>query len=79
MASLIACDLVQTNLSETFPEGTFDLVSAQFLQSLVDLDRDTSSLPLPGRSRPGGVLIIVDHAAAPPWAKHIHDHVFPTV
>ncbi|HWJ98432.1 MAG TPA: hypothetical protein VNQ33_09755, partial [Acidimicrobiales bacterium] len=26
---------------------------------------------------PGGVLLSVSHAAAPPWSDH-HDHVFPT-
>ena len=71
--------LVQTNLSETFPEGTFDLVSAQFLQSLVHLDRARIFASAASAVAPGGLLIIVDHAAAPPWAKHIHDHVFPTV
>ena len=71
--------LVQTNLSETFPEGTFDLVSAQFLQSLVHLDRERIFASAARAVAPGGVLIIVDHGAAPPWAKHIHDHVFPTV
>jgi len=69
---------VQTNLSETFPEGTFDLVSAQFLQSLVRLDRERIFTAAVGAVAPGGVLIIVDHGAAPPWAQHIHDHVFPS-
>ena len=69
---------VQTNLSETFPEGTFDLVSAQFLQSLVHLDRERIFSAATAAIAPGGVLIIVDHGAAPPWAQHIHDHVFPT-
>ena len=69
---------VQTNLSEAFPEGSFDLVSAQFLQSLVHLDRERIFAAAAGAIAPGGVLIIVDHGAAPPWAQHIHDHVFPT-
>ncbi len=67
-----------TNLSQTFPEGTFDLVSAQFLQSLVHLDRERIFSAATAAIAPGGVLIIVDHGAAPPWAQHIHDHVFPT-
>lgn len=71
---------VQTNLSETFPEGTFDLVSAQFLQSMVHLDRERIFAAAAKAVAAGGVLIIVDHGAAPPWAPaHIQDHVFPTV
>jgi SAM-dependent methyltransferase len=71
--------LRQIDLSQSFPDGTFDLVSAQFLQSLVDLDRDRIFASAAQAVAPGGLLVIVDHGAAPPWAKHIHDHVFPTV
>ncbi|MGD9622043.1 MAG: class I SAM-dependent methyltransferase [Mycolicibacterium sp.] len=70
---------LQINLSEEFPEGEFDLVSAHFLQSLVHLDRKRIFAAAAAAVAPGGVLIIVDHAAAPPWATHIHDHVFPSV
>lgn len=70
--------LVQMNLSETFPEGTFDLVSAQFLQSMVHLDRDRIFAAAAAAVAPGGLLIIVDHGAPPPWAQHLHDHVFPS-
>jgi SAM-dependent methyltransferase len=69
----------QTNLSETFPEGSFDLISAQFLQSLVHLDRERIFAAAARAVSPGGVLLVVDHGAAPPWARHVHDHVFPTV
>lgn len=68
---------VQMNLSEAFPEGTFDLVSAHFLQSLVYLDRKRILAAAAAAVASGGLLIIVDHGAAPPWAVHIRDHVFP--
>ncbi|KWX65808.1 bifunctional 2-polyprenyl-6-hydroxyphenol methylase/3-demethylubiquinol 3-O-methyltransferase UbiG [Mycobacterium sp. NAZ190054] len=72
--------LVQMNLSETFPPGTFDLVSAQFLQSLVHLDRERIFAAAARAVAPGGLLVVVDHGAAPPWApQHVQDHVFPTV
>lgn len=71
--------LRQMNLSEDFPEGTFDLVSAQFLQSFVHLDRRRIFTLAARAVAPGGVLIIVDHGAAPPWANLKHDHEFPTV
>ncbi|MGE2733317.1 SAM-dependent methyltransferase [Mycolicibacterium vaccae] len=69
----------QCDLSEAFPEGQFDLVSAHFLQSLVHLDRPTIFRAAAAAVAPGGTLLIVDHAAAPSWAPHGHDHVFPTV
>lgn len=69
---------VQMDLSEAFPEGRFDLVSAHYLHSLVRLDRE-SIFSAAGRAvAPGGLLIIVDHGAAPPWGQGIHDHVFPS-
>ncbi len=71
--------LQQMNLSEDFPEGTFDLVSAQFLQSFVHLDRERIFAAAARAVAPGGVLIIVDHGAAPPWSNLAHDHEFPTV
>lgn len=69
----------QLNLSEEFPDGEFELVSAHFLQSLVHLDRKRIFGRAAAAVAPGGTLLIVDHAAAPPWAGHLHDHVFPTV
>ncbi|UXA16289.1 bifunctional 2-polyprenyl-6-hydroxyphenol methylase/3-demethylubiquinol 3-O-methyltransferase UbiG [Mycobacterium sp. SMC-4] len=69
----------QANLSEAMPQGLFDLVSAQFLQSPVHLDRQRIFGAAAAAVGPGGTLLIVDHGAAPPWARHVHDHVFPTV
>lgn len=70
---------LQMDLSEEFPEGRFDLVSAHFLQSLVHLDRERIFTAAAAAVVPGGMLMIVDHGAAPPWAGHIRDHVFPSV
>ena len=68
------------NLAEAFPEGRFDLVSAQFLHSMVHLDRDPIFAAAAGAVAPGGTLLIVDHGASPPWADPAaHDHVFPGV
>jgi SAM-dependent methyltransferase len=66
------------DLSDSFPEGTFDLVSAQFLHSTVRLDRPAILKRAADAVSPGGLLLIVDHGEAPPWAaKDVHDHVFP--
>jgi SAM-dependent methyltransferase len=67
------------NLSESFPAGTFNLVSAQFLHSPVPMDRARLLRRAADAVAPGGLLLIVDHGAAPPWAgKMADDHVFPS-
>jgi SAM-dependent methyltransferase len=72
-------DFVQIDLSDGFPDGTFDLVSAQFLHSTVYLDRSTILANAAAALRPGGVLVIVDHGSAPPWASKLdHHHEFPS-
>lgn len=66
------------DLTATFPAGVFDLVSAQFFQSPIAFPRLDLLRRAAGLVAPGGVLLSVSHAAAPPWSDH-HDHVFPTV
>jgi chemotaxis protein methyltransferase CheR len=68
-------DFQRHDLNESFPEGTFDLVSAQYLHSPARLDRDGVLQRATTRVNRGGVLLIVDHGAPPPWAEH-HDHHF---
>ena len=64
----------QHDLSESFPEGAFDLVSAQFLHSTLPLDRTRIFQRAADAIRPGGLLLIVDHGGAPPWASKLHHH-----
>jgi SAM-dependent methyltransferase len=71
-------DFQRHDLSESFPDGMFDLVSAQYLHSPVRLEREGALRQAAVRVNPGGVLLIVDHAAAPPWAQH-DDHCFPGI
>ncbi len=71
-------DFQQCDLDSGFPAGEFDLVSAQFLHSPVEKDRPAILRRAAAAVAPGGTLLIVDHAAAPPWATRMHDHVFPT-
>lgn len=58
------------NLNEGFPGGMFDLVSAQYLHSPARLEREAVLRRAADRLNPGGVLLIVDHGAPPPWAQH---------
>jgi SAM-dependent methyltransferase len=72
-------DFQRHDLSDSFPDGTFDLASAQFLHSTVRLERTDVLRNAASAIAPGGLLVIVDHAAAPPFAKKIpHDHPFPS-
>ena len=72
-------EFVQQDLSDSFPDGTFDLVSAQFLHSTVRLDRPRILSNAADAVRPDGLLLIVDHGSAPPWASKLdHVHEFPS-
>lgn len=67
------------DLARSFPDGSFDLVSAQFLQSPVALPRAQVVRAAVGAVAVGGTLLVVSHAAAPPWAPHPRpDVTFPT-
>jgi SAM-dependent methyltransferase len=72
-------DFQHHDLSDSFPEGSFDLASAQFLHSTVRLERPAVLRNAARAVAPGGLLVIVDHAAPPPFSKKVpHDHPFPT-
>uniref|UniRef100_A0AAU3GVZ4 Methyltransferase domain-containing protein n=1 Tax=Streptomyces sp. NBC_01401 TaxID=2903854 RepID=A0AAU3GVZ4_9ACTN len=59
------------DLGASFPEGEYDLVSAQFLHSMGDLPREQILRRAAAAVAPGGVLLIVGHAGFPSWE---HDH-----
>ena len=62
----------QHDLGRTFPTGTFDLVSAAFLHSPVELPREEVLRRAAAAVAPGGRLVVVGHAAPPPWAPPDH-------
>jgi SAM-dependent methyltransferase len=67
------------DLSDSFPAGTFDLVSAHYLHSPVEWDRPRVLRRAADAVTPGGLLLIVDHGAPPPWARNLdHDYEFPS-
>jgi SAM-dependent methyltransferase len=73
-------DFQRHDLSDSFPKGTFDLVTAHYLHSPARLDRERVLRSAAGAVAAGGLLLIVDHGAAPPWAaKSAHCHSFPSV
>lgn len=60
----------QHDLSRTLPDDTFHLVYACYFHSPVPLDRDRILRDAAGLVRPGGCLVIIDHASAAPWSWH---------
>ncbi|MFE0628528.1 class I SAM-dependent methyltransferase [Streptomyces sp. NPDC058864] len=72
-------DWQRHDLGETFPEGTYDLVSAQFLHSPNDMPRECILRAAAAAVAPGGVLLVVGHAGFPAWETDPHPEVhFPT-
>jgi SAM-dependent methyltransferase len=61
-------DFQRHDLAHSFPEGTFDLVSAQYLQSPVAFPRDRVLQRAASAVAPGGLLLVVSHASVAPWS-----------
>ncbi|MDT0612529.1 class I SAM-dependent methyltransferase [Streptomyces lancefieldiae] len=67
-------------LGRSFPEGSFDLVSAHYLQSPVALDQRTVLRSAAHAVADGGTLLVVMHAGWPSWqTEPPFDAVFPTL
>ncbi len=73
-------DWVAADLAGWSDQEAYDLVSAFFLQSPVELDRVAILRRAAARVVPGGHLLVVTHAAPPPWATQLdaHHHDFHT-
>ena len=67
-----------TDLATWTPSETYDLVTASFLQSPVELPRTDILNRVVDHVAPGGRLLLIAHAGMPPWAAHAHHHDFPT-
>ena len=65
---------VADDLASFAADGEYDLVTACFLQSPVELNRSGALVRAAARIAPGGHLLVVTHAAPPPWASALnHD------
>ncbi|MFD3522358.1 class I SAM-dependent methyltransferase [Streptomyces sp. NPDC058653] len=60
-------DWQRHDFGTSFPTGTYDLVSAQFLHSPDDMPREKILRAAAAAVAPGGVLLIVGHAGLPSW------------
>ncbi|RJO79816.1 class I SAM-dependent methyltransferase [Nocardia panacis] len=70
------------DLAETFPEGRFDLVSAQFFHSPVAIaqERDKVLRRAAEAVAPKGTLLIVGHGEWPSWVRDApHEHDVPDI
>ena len=66
---LDSASFTATDLSAWRPEpDSADLVTASFFQSNVELDRIAILRTATSALRPGGHLVVISHAAPPPWA-----------
>jgi SAM-dependent methyltransferase len=77
-AAGVSVDFQRHNLEQTFPDGEFDLVSAQFLHFWAEFDREKILRRAAAAVSRGGVLLIeghMDHGPFPHEGKEIH---FPT-
>jgi SAM-dependent methyltransferase len=58
----------QHDLARSFPDGQFDLISAQYLHTPFALDRTRVLRTAAHALRPRGHLLIVDHGSTAPWS-----------
>jgi SAM-dependent methyltransferase len=75
----VTVDFQRHDLSQTFPAGTFDLVSVQFLHFWEDFDREKILRKAAEAVAPGGVLLIEGHMDHGPFRHEGHHEIhFPT-
>jgi SAM-dependent methyltransferase len=63
-------DWQRHDLATSLPAGPFDLVSAQYLQSPIELARDEILRQAARAVAPGGTLLVVGHAGMPHGTRH---------
>jgi SAM-dependent methyltransferase len=65
------------DLSQTFPEGQFDLVFASFFQSPVEFPRPAVLNRAANAVVRGGHFLVIDHGSRAPWSWAAADTVYP--
>lgn len=67
------------DLTQTFPDGVFDLVNATYFHSPIEIPRARVLHRAAKSVAPGGLFIVVDHASVAPWSWQAGRSVdFPT-
>jgi SAM-dependent methyltransferase len=70
----VTVDFQQHDLAVSFPSGSYDLVSAQFLYSRENLPREQVLARAARAVAPGGILLIEGHQDFGPFAAQSQDH-----
>ncbi|MFC4852667.1 class I SAM-dependent methyltransferase [Actinophytocola glycyrrhizae] len=69
----------RVDLAEDFPDGGFDLVSAQYFHTPFELPRAEVLRTAAHALLPGGRLVVVDHGSTAPWSWNQDPEVrYPT-
>lgn len=73
-------EFLAANLATWTTEAKYDLVTASFLQSPIEIPRGEILRRAASFVAPDGRLLVVAHAAAPSWAppEMTHGHLFPS-
>lgn len=75
----VTIDFQRRDLAAAFPDGEYDLVSAQFLHFWEDFDREKILRRAADAVAPGGILLIESHMDHGPFRHEGGHHVrFPT-
>lgn len=67
---------IEADLAEWGPDESYELVTASFLQSTLPLPTSEILRRTAGAIPPGGHLVVITHAEAPPGSRH-HEHELP--
>jgi SAM-dependent methyltransferase len=70
----VTVDFQRHDLGTSFPEGSYDLVSAQFLYPRGDVPREQILLAAKAAVAPGGILLIEGHQDFGPFAEQHRSH-----
>jgi SAM-dependent methyltransferase len=70
----VTVDFQRHDLGVSFPAGTYDLVSAQFLYPRGDVPREQLLLAAKEAVAPGGILLIEGHQDFGPFAEQHRSH-----
>jgi SAM-dependent methyltransferase len=74
----VTVDWQKHDLEQSFPDGEWDLVSAQFLHFWAEFDREKILRRAAASVAPGGVLLIEGHMDHGPFHHGDHEVHFPT-
>ena len=64
------------DLAANFPDGTFNLVSAAYFHTPIEIPRDKVLQRAAQAVAPGGLLVVIEHASAAPWSWQADQDVY---